>query len=171
MGEPSSAAAALDIVGLSKSYRVGHLRPTLRPALHDLTLQVASGEVFGYLGPNGSGKTTTLKLLMGLLYPDAGHARVLGIPFEQRAWRYRVGYLPENPYFYDHLTAEEYLLYAGELFGLSRAARRERGPAVLGLRGLRRSAALSLRRFSQGMARRGGVAQAPVHEPQPLHPD
>src|SRR5262245_5362762 len=165
MGEPSSAAAALDIVGLSKSYRVGHLRPTLRPALHDLTLQVASGEVFGYLGPNGSGKTTTLKLLMGLLYPDAGHARVLGIPFEQRAWRYRVGYLPENPYFYDHLTAEEYLLYVGELFGLSQAVRRERARALLDLVGLRHSADLSLRRFSKGMVQRVGIAQALVNDP------
>jgi ABC-2 type transport system ATP-binding protein len=166
MSAPSGGAAALDIAGLSKSYKVGHLRRALRPALLDLTLQVMAGEVFGYLGPNGSGKTTTLKLLMGLLYPDAGTARILGIPMAERAWRYRVGFLPEHPYFYDYLTAEEYLLYVGQLFGLGRGARRERARALLELVGLHRSAGVSLRRFSKGMVQRVGIAQALVNDPE-----
>ena len=82
--------------GLSKSYRVGHIRQSLRPALIDLDLEVHPGEILGYVGPNGSGKTTTLKLLTGLLKPDAGEVRVFGAPLMARAWRYRVGYLPDS---------------------------------------------------------------------------
>src|SRR5687767_14654143 len=106
---PVREPIALSIVGLTKSYRMGHLRPHFRPALHGLDLEVRRGEVFGYLGPNGSGKTTTLKILMGLLKADAGQAHVLGVPYRERAWRFRTGYLPENPYLYDYLTAREYL--------------------------------------------------------------
>jgi ABC-2 type transport system ATP-binding protein len=158
-------AAALEIEGLSKSYRVGHLRPSFRPALSDLTLKVEQGEVFGYLGPNGSGKTTTLKVLMGLLHPDRGSAFILGSPLSERAWRYRVGYLPEHPYLYDYLTAREYLDYVGRLFGLSPAVRRGRARQLLDLLGLERTADLPLRRFSKGMVQKAGIAQALMNEP------
>ena len=154
--------------GLTKSYRVGHIRQSLRPALVDLDLEVRRGEVLGYVGPNGSGKTTTLKLLTGLLRPDAGEVRVFGLPLESRAWRHRVGYLPEHPYLYDYLTPAEYLDYAGRLFGIPGAARREKRRELLALVGLERSADLPMRRFSKGMLQRVGVAQALVNDPELL---
>jgi ABC-2 type transport system ATP-binding protein len=154
--------------GLSKSYRVGHIRQSLRPALVDLDLEVRPGEILGYVGPNGSGKTTTLKLLTGLLAPDAGEVRFFGVPLAARAWRYRVGYLPEHPYLYDYLTPAEYLDYAGRLFGLPAAVRRERAGKLLALVGLERSADLPMRRFSKGMVQRAGLAQALVNDPDLL---
>ncbi|MEE8217778.1 MAG: ABC transporter ATP-binding protein [Vicinamibacteria bacterium] len=154
--------------GLTKSYRVGHIRQSLRPALVDLDLEVRRGEVLGYVGPNGSGKTTTLKLLTGLLRPDAGEVRVFGMPLESRVWRHRVGYLPEHPYLYDYLTPAEYLDYAGRLFGVSAAARREKRRELLALVGLELSADLPMRRFSKGMLQRVGLAQALVNDPELL---
>ena len=112
--------------GLSKSYRTGHVFQGRRAALEDLDLEVGAGEVFGYVGPNGSGKTTTLKILTGLLRPDRGNARVLGEPLSSRAWRFRTGYMPEQPYLYDYLTPREYLDFAGRLFGMAPALRRDR---------------------------------------------
>jgi ABC-2 type transport system ATP-binding protein len=157
---------ALVTTGLTKSYRTGHVIQGRRPALQDLDLEVRAGEIFGYVGPNGSGKTTTLKLLVGLLAPDRGDARVLGQPLASRAWRYRAGYLPENPYLYDYLTAAEYLDYAGRLFGMTRARRREKARELLALVGLERSADVPLRRFSKGMVQRAGLAQALVNDPE-----
>src|SRR5437867_11075796 len=104
MSTPAAGGPALETSGLSKSYPTGVLHQGRRSALEELTLSVPRGEVFGYLGPNGSGKPTTLKLLLGLLRADRGPARVLGVPHPERAWRYRVGDLPENPYLYDYLT-------------------------------------------------------------------
>src|SRR5262245_25851416 len=136
--------AALEISSLSKSYPVGHLfGRRLRPALVDLSLQVARGEVFGYLGPNGSGKTTTLKVLMGMLHPDKGTVSILGRPLADRAWRFQVGYLPEHPYLYDYLTPREYLDYVGRLFGMGTEARRARTRDLLKLVGLTRAADLA----------------------------
>jgi ABC-2 type transport system ATP-binding protein len=158
--------AALEIASLSKSYAVGHLfqrRP--RPVLVDVSFDVARGEVFGYLGPNGSGKTTTLKVLMGMLRPDKGSISVLGRPFADRSWRARIGYLPEHPYLYDYLTPREYLDYVGRLFGLDAATRRERSRELLKLVGLSRAADLAMRRFSKGMTQRAGLAQALVNDP------
>jgi ABC-2 type transport system ATP-binding protein len=157
---------AVAIQGLSKSYRIGHLRGRLRPALTDLTLEVPSGEVFGYLGPNGSGKTTTLKLLMGLVRADGGTARILGADLRERGWRARVGYLPENPYLYDYLTAQEYLDYVGRLFGLPPSVRGPRAQELLALVGLGRSADWHLRRYSKGMLQRVGLAQALINDPE-----
>ena len=162
MSEP----LALVTTGLSKSYRTGHIIQGRRPALQDLDLEVRAGEIFGYVGPNGSGKTTTLKLLTGLLKPDRGDARVLGEPLASRAWRFRAGYLPEHPYLYDYLTAAEYLDYAGRLFGLPAARRREKTRELLALVGLERSADVSLRRYSKGMVQRAGLAQALVNDPE-----
>jgi ABC-2 type transport system ATP-binding protein len=159
-------ALALDIRGLSKSYRIGHVFQKKRLVLDNLSLQVRKGEIFGYLGPNGSGKTTTLKLVTGLLYPDAGEIFVLGRPLADPAWRYRVGYLPEHPYLYDYLTPAEYLDYAGRLFALTAAERRDRAKSLLERLGLARSAHVPMRRFSKGMVQRAGVAQALMNDPE-----
>ncbi len=152
--------------GLSKSYRTGHVIQGRRPALVDLNLELLRGEILGYVGPNGSGKTTTLKLLTGLLRPDRGVATVLGEPLASRAWRFRLGYLPEQPYLYDYLTPLEYLDYVGRLFGMPRGRRRERARELLALVGLEGSAAVPLRRFSKGMLQRAGLAQALVNDPE-----
>src|SRR5687768_17202177 len=122
---------AIRTEALSKHYSVGFWRPRPYVALDSLTLHVELGEVFGFLGPNGAGKTTTLKLLMQLIYPTAGRAEVLGRPVGDVAVRRRIGYLPENPYFYDNLTAEELLLYFAQIFGYSRADGRRRAGRLL----------------------------------------
>jgi ABC-2 type transport system ATP-binding protein len=160
------APPAVEIAGLSKSYPYGHIRRRWAPALVDLDLTVRRGEVFGYLGPNGSGKTTTLKILMGLVAPDAGTARLLGRPISDHRAREPVGYLPENPYLYDYLTPDEYLDYVGRLFGLSAAVRGERGRRLLERVGLQKEARTALRRFSKGMLQRMGLAQALMNEPE-----
>jgi ABC-2 type transport system ATP-binding protein len=128
-------------------------------------LSVSAGEVFGYLGPNGSGKTTTLKILTGLVFPDAGSATLLGAPLGDRAGRQRLGFLPENPNFYDYLTPREYLDYAGRLFGLDQAQRQGRARELLEKVGLTGFADVALRRFSKGMLQRMGLAQALVNSP------
>jgi len=155
----------LSIQNLRKSYPVGFLHRGRRSVLEDLSLDVQKGEIFGYLGPNGSGKTTTLKVLMRLVFADSGRASILGHDLEDPAWRARVGYLPENPYFYDYLTAREYLDYVGRLFGHSASERRERSGQLLKRVGLTRAADLSLRRFSKGMGQRLGIAQALMNDP------
>jgi len=162
-----SPEPAIETHGLSKSYEIGHLFwRRRRAALIGLDLRVERGEVLGYLGPNGSGKTTTLKLWTGLLFPDAGEVSILGRPLADRSWRFRVGYLPEHPYLYDYLTAEEYLDYVGRLFGLGPGPRRERSRALLSLVGLSRSAKIPLRRYSKGMVQRAGLAQALMNDPE-----
>jgi len=165
MGSPAAEAPALETSGLSKSYPTGAFHQRRRSALEDLTLTVRRGEVFGYLGPNGSGKTTTLKVLLGLLRADRGTARVLGVPHEERGWRYRTGYLPENPYLYDYLTPAEYLDYAGRLFGMTASDRRDRAAQMLERVGLAESARVPMRRFSKGMLQRAGLAQALLNDP------
>jgi ABC-2 type transport system ATP-binding protein len=162
----TEAPPALDIRALSKSYRIGHLRGKRRPALRDVTLRVPRGAVFGCLGPNGSGKSTTLKLLLGLIFPDSGDALILGHPIGARAARQSLGYLPENPYFYDYLTPREYLDYAGRLFGLPPGARKDRARELLDLVGLTTAADVQMRRFSKGMLQRLGLAQALVNRPE-----
>jgi ABC-2 type transport system ATP-binding protein len=164
----NAPSPAIDIRGLSKSYRTGHVIQGRRLALEDLTLQVHRGEILGYVGPNGSGKTTTLKLLIGLLKPDRGEAFVLGEPAASRGWRFRAGYLPEHPYLYDYLTPAEYLDYVGRLFGLDAARRRTRARELLELVGLERSANVPMRKFSKGMVQRAGLAQALVNDPELL---
>jgi len=110
--------AAIEILDLEKSYRVGfwHARPKL--ALRPLRLTIEEGEVFGFLGPNGAGKTTTLKLLMGLVFPTAGTAKILGMDMDDPRVKSQIGFLPEQPYFYDHLSARELLNYYGQLSGV-----------------------------------------------------
>jgi ABC-2 type transport system ATP-binding protein len=150
---------------LSKDYPVGFWRPRPYRALDDLTFDVAPGEVFGLLGPNGAGKSTTLKLLTGLVTPTSGRACLFGEPATAVHARARVGFLPENPVFYDYLTGEELLVYYGELCGLRAADAKARGTALLDRVGLGSERRLAVRRYSKGMVQRLGVAQALVQDP------
>jgi ABC-2 type transport system ATP-binding protein len=158
--------SAIRTEGLTKHFSVGFWRPRPYVALDDLTLDVPEGEVFGFLGPNGAGKTTALKLLMQLLYPTAGRATILNRPIGDVQVRRRVGYLPENPYFYDYLTAEELLEYFAALVGCDPAARRRRVSALLDDVGIGAQRRLQLRKFSKGMIQRVGIAQALINEPE-----
>lgn len=158
--------AAIEILGLEKTYTVGFWRKHKKIGLKSLNLEVQRGEVFGFLGPNGAGKTTTLKLLMGLIFPTAGSARILGKDWRDPAVRRRIGFLPEHPYFYDHLTPNELLDYYGTLSGVSTADRRARIPRLLERVGLAQSGSVQLRKFSKGMLQRVGIAQAVLHDPE-----
>ena len=163
--------AAIETEGLTKDFSVGFWRPRPYRALDHLTLQVAAGEVFGFLGPNGAGKSTTLKLLMQLLYPTSGEARILGRPAGDSAVRQRIGFLAENPYYYDYLTAEELLAYFARLFGYRGAEVGTRVARVLDEVGIGKERRLRLRRFSKGMTQRVGLAQALLNEPEVLFLD
>jgi ABC-2 type transport system ATP-binding protein len=153
---------------LTKDFAVGFWRKRPYRALDDLNLEVRIGEVFGFLGPNGAGKTTTLKLLMQLLFPTAGRAEILGRPVGDVAMKRRIGYLPESPFFYDYLTAEELLRYFAGLFGYTGADRDARVSRLLDEVQIGRERRLQLRRFSKGMLQRVGIAQALLNEPEVL---
>jgi ABC-2 type transport system ATP-binding protein len=157
---------AIRIEELTKDYAIGFWRKRPYRALDRLTLDIEQGEVFGFLGPNGAGKTTTLKLLMQLIFPTSGRAEILGRPVGDLSVRHRIGYLPENPSFYDYLTAEELLHYFGQLFGLSAADRRTRVASLLDRVGIGAERRLQLRKFSKGMIQRVGIAQALLNEPE-----
>ena len=162
---------AIRIEELTKDYAIGFWRRRPYRALDRLTLDIEPGEVFGFLGPNGAGKTTTLKLLMQLIYPTSGRAEILGSPVGDVAVRQRIGYLPENPSFYDYLTAEELLNYFGELFGLDAAERRKRVTTLLDRVGIGGERKLQLRKFSKGMIQRIGIAQALLNDPEVIFLD
>ena len=157
---------ALATEGLTKDYTIGFWRNRSYRALDRLTLDIAPGEVFGFLGPNGAGKTTTLKLLMQLVYPTSGRAEILGRPLGDLSVKRRIGYLPENPYFYDYLTAEELLEYFAALFGYPRGECRSRAARLLDEVGIAGERRLQLRKFSKGMLQRVGIAQALVNDPE-----
>jgi ABC-2 type transport system ATP-binding protein len=157
---------ALETDKLTKDYAVGFWRPRPYRALDALSLQVDRNEVFGFLGPNGAGKTTTLKLLTELIYPTSGRISVLGKPPGHPDVRRRVGYLPEAPYFYDYLSAEELLTYFAGLFGLRGEERRRRVSTLLDKAGIGGERRLPLRKFSKGMLQRVGLAQALINEPE-----
>jgi len=157
---------ALATHDLTKDYAVGFWRKRPYRALDRLTLDVEAGEVFGFLGPNGAGKTTTLKLLMQLVFPTGGHAEMLGRPLGDLSVKRRIGYLPENPYFYDHLTAEELLVYFASLFGIRGAERAARARRLLDEVGIGAERRLQLRKFSKGMLQRVGIAQALINNPE-----
>src|SRR6201996_2958459 len=142
---------AIEISGLEKTYKEGFWRKRSRRALRPLSLQVEEGEIFGFLGPNGAGKTTTLKLLMGLIFPTSGTARIRGRSIDDVSMHREIGYLPEQPYFYDYLTARELLDYFARFFGYPAAERRKRVTQFLDLVGLGQSADIQLRKFSKGM--------------------
>jgi ABC-2 type transport system ATP-binding protein len=158
--------SAIRIEELTKDYAVGFWRKRPYRALDHVSLSIESGEVFGFLGPNGAGKSTTLKLLMQLIFPTSGRAEILGRPVGDIGVKQRIGYLPENPSFYDYLTAEELLNYFGQLFGLSAADRRQRVSGLLDKVGLGAERRLQLRKFSKGMLQRVGIAQALLNEPE-----
>lgn len=158
--------SAIEISGLSKDYTVGFWRQRPWRALDRLSLQVERGEVFGFLGPNGAGKTTTLKILTGLIFPTEGSATILGSPIGKPETFRNLGYLPENPYFYDYLTGEELLDYFSRFFPMTAAERRKRLDEVLEQTGLAEFRRLALRKYSKGMLQRIGIAQAVLHQPQ-----
>ena len=162
---------AIEIDNLAKDYAVGFWRRRRYRALDGLTLSIDPGEVFGFLGPNGAGKTTTLKLLMQLIYPTSGGAQILGRPVGDLAVRQRIGYLPENPSFYDYLTAEELLTYFAQLFGYAPADRRKRVSTLLDRVGIGRERRFQLRKFSKGMVQRVGIAQALLNDPEVIFLD
>jgi ABC-2 type transport system ATP-binding protein len=158
--------SAIRTEGLTKDFAVGFWRRRPYRALDALSLDIAPGEVFGFLGPNGAGKSTTLKLLMQLIFPTAGRAEILGRPVGDAGVRRRIGFLPENPSFYDNLTAEELLAYFGRLFGFSAAESRRRATALLDRVGLGAERRLRLRKYSKGMIQRVGLAQALLNDPE-----
>jgi ABC-2 type transport system ATP-binding protein len=157
---------AIEILGLEKIYKVGFWRKQTRRALHPLHLTVENGEIFGFLGPNGAGKTTTLKILMGLVFPTAGTARILDRDWTEPEVKAQIGFLPEQPYFYDYLTVHELLDYYGQLSGVPAKDRKRRIDEVLARVGLTDVRGVQLRKFSKGMLQRAGIAQAILHDPK-----
>jgi ABC-2 type transport system ATP-binding protein len=151
--------------GLAKTFYLGFLRKRVE-AVREATFDVRRGEIFGYLGPNGSGKTTTLKMLMGLVFPTRGRAEVLGRPVPNREAKRKLGYLPESPYFYEYLAPEEFLDLVGALFDVPRRVRRERAAKLITRVGLDNARGRPLRKFSKGMLQRVGIAQALMGDPE-----
>ena len=162
---------AIRLEELTKDYPIGFWRKRSLRALDRLTLEVEQGEVLGCLGPNGAGKTTTLKLLMQIIYPTAGRAEILGRPAGAVDVRRRIGFLPETPYFYDNLTAEELLGYFASLFGYRAHERQERVSQFLDRVGIGAERRMQLRKLSKGMLQRVGLAQALINDPEVIFLD
>jgi ABC-2 type transport system ATP-binding protein len=160
------ATAAIEIENLTKDYPFGFLHLKRKTSLEGLSMSVEDGEVFGFLGPNGAGKTTTIKLLVGLIFPTAGTARILGKPISDISMHADIGYLPEQPYFYDYLTAAELLDYFARIHDLPAQARKARVDGMLKKVGLETARKIQLRKYSKGMLQRIGVAQAILHDPR-----
>jgi ABC-2 type transport system ATP-binding protein len=157
----------IEITNLTKDYEVGFLRKRKVRALDGLSLSIDGGQIFGFLGANGAGKTTTLKLLMRLIFPTTGNARILGHDIQDVRMHQRIGYLPENPYFYDYLTAREFLDYCAQIFGLPAAVRKRRAADLLARVKLdEKRWDTQLRKFSKGMLQRVGLAQSLVNDPE-----
>src|SRR6202451_1660634 len=160
------ANAVIEIENLTKDYPFGFLHLKKKTSLEGLTMAVEDGEVFGFLGPNGAGKSTTIKLLVGLIFPTRGSARLLGRPTTDIAMHRNIGYLPEQPYFYDYLTAAEVLDYFAKFFDFTAQDRRDRVQRMLKKVGLETAGKIQLRKYSKGMLQRVGLAQAILHDPQ-----
>ena len=157
----------IEIENLTKDYEVGFWKKKKVRALEDLTLSVEGGQIFGFLGGNGAGKTTTIKILMSLIFPSAGRAKILGHDISDVKMHARIGYCPENPYFYDYLTARELMNYFGELFGFDANKRRQKTEELLTKVGLEeKDWNKQLRKFSKGMLQRVGLAQSLINEPE-----
>jgi ABC-2 type transport system ATP-binding protein len=154
----------ININGISKEFKEGVLGRRVR-ALDSLILEIKGGEVFGFLGPNGAGKSTTIKILMNLIYSDTGKAEIGGIDVRDPGARKIVGYLPENPYFYDYLTAEELLWFGGKTAGMNSKFIRERSDFLIKKVDLQSASKRPLRTYSKGMLQRAGLALALVHDP------
>ncbi len=161
---PSDGQEAVRVDGIVKDFRPGFgLR--VKRVLHGISFEVRRGEIFGFVGPNGAGKTTTLKILMGLIRATGGRATILGHDVSETDYRRHVGFLPENPYFYDFLTGREILDFYARLSGVPRARRAERVATLLEWVSLTHAADARLRTYSKGMLQRVGIAQALVHDP------
>lgn len=150
---------------ISKAFK-GDIGGAHVQALSDISFSVPSGEVFGFLGPNGAGKSTTIKVLLNLIRPDVGSASILGLDVSRNEVRKQVGFLPENPYFYDYLTARELLWFGGRASGLAKKAIVQRGDELLERVGLNDAANRQLRTYSKGMVQRAGLALALIHDPE-----
>lgn len=150
---------------LTKVFKVGFSGRSLS-ALTALNLEVRKGDIFGFLGPNGAGKTTTIKILMGLIYPTKGRAWIMDRELGNVEIKNQIGFLPEQPYFYDYLTSNEFLKFYGQLFGLEKNELRSRIKSLLALVGLEKAADVQLRKFSKGMLQRIGIAQALINHPE-----
>jgi ABC-2 type transport system ATP-binding protein len=162
----SMTGPAIEIENLTKEYPTGFLDLKKKKSLEGLNMQVETGEVFGFIGPNGAGKSTTIKLLMGLIFPTAGSARILGKPISDVEMHREIGYLPEQAYFYDYLTARELLDYFARFHDLTAADRKERVQGMLKKVGLETAGKIQLRKYSKGMLQRVGLAQAILHDPK-----
>jgi ABC-2 type transport system ATP-binding protein len=160
------AQAAIETENLTKDYPTGFLHLKTKRSLEGLTIRIEGGEVFGFLGPNGAGKSTTIKLLVGLIFPTAGTAHILGKPISDISMHQDIGYLPEQPYFYDYLTAAELLDYFARFHNLKAADRQERVEKMLKKVGLETARKIQLRKYSKGMLQRVGLAQAILHDPE-----
>lgn len=160
------SAPAIETENLTKDYPVGFLETQKKRSLEGLTMQVETGEVFGFLGPNGAGKSTTIKLLVGLIFPTSGSGRILGKSIDDIEMHRDIGYLPEQPYFYDYLTAAELLDYFARIHDLTAGDRRERIAQMLKKVGLETAGKIQLRKYSKGMLQRVGLAQAILHDPK-----
>lgn len=158
-------AVAVRVTDLHKSFRSEFLRRQ-KAILKGITLTVETGQIYGYLGPNGAGKTTTLKCLLGLIFPERGAIEILGHPYLSLQAKSRLGYLPENPYFYDYLTAVEFLRYYSQLHQIPKADRDAKIFSLLDRVGLKDARGLQLRKFSKGMLQRIGLAQSLLHDPE-----
>ena len=159
--------AVVEITNLTKDYEIGFWRKRKVRALDNLSLSIDPGQIFGFLGANGAGKTTTLKLLMRLIFPTSGSAQILGHDIQDVSMHQRIGYLPENPYFYDYLTAREFLDYCAEIFGFPAAARKKRAADLLARVNLdEKRWDTQLRKFSKGMLQRVGLAQSLINDPE-----
>jgi len=156
--------SVIEVRSLSKYYRQ-HFWTPKRKVLDEVSFKVEPGEIFGFLGPNGSGKSTTIKILLGVIYASSGEASLFEKPIGNREVKGRLGFLPENPYFYEHLSARKFLEFHGRLWGLSFSQLRKRIPEVLELTGMRGTDEMQLRGFSKGMLQRIGLAQAILHDP------
>jgi ABC-2 type transport system ATP-binding protein len=162
--------AAIEASKLTKDVFSSFLRTRMR-VLTGVDLKIARGETYGLLGPNGAGKTTTLKLLVGLIKPTSGYARVLGSQAGDRQALQRIGYLPENPYFYSHLTGREFLEFIGCLFGMPAKLRRHRAEELMEMVRMRPAAELEMRKYSKGMLQRLGIAQSLINDPEVIFLD
>lgn len=154
----------IKIQNISKKFKEGITGKRVQ-ALEGLDLEIKRGEVFGFLGPNGAGKSTTMKILMNLIYPDTGSASIMGKDVRDKETRRHIGYLPENPYFYDYLTAEEMLWFGGRASGLTSSVIKKRTEELLVKVDLAGARKRQLRTYSKGMVQRAGLALALVHDP------
>jgi ABC-2 type transport system ATP-binding protein len=157
----------IEIENLTKDYETGFWKKKKVRALDGLTLNIHPGQIFGFLGGNGAGKTTTIKILMRLLFPTAGSAKILGSDISDVKTHGKIGYCPENPYFYDYLTARELMDYFGDLFGFAQSVRKEKTAELLSGVGLdEKDWNKQLRKFSKGMLQRVGLAQSLINDPE-----